>query len=54
MDAVSIFLDLLTNFFPLLGVILLGGALVAFGLFWIFLCAIIIVAGVKTMLKAWF
>ena len=54
MDAVSIFLDLLTNFFPLLGAILLGGVLVAVGLFWLFICASIIVAGVKTMLRSWF
>ena len=51
MDAVSIFLDLLTNFFPLLGAILLGGALVAVGLFWLFVCVMIIIGGVKSVWK---
>ena len=49
MDAVSIFLDLLTNFFPLLGAILLGGALVAVGLFWLFVCVMIIIGGIKSV-----
>ena len=52
MDAVSIFLDLLTNFFPLLGAILLGGALVAVGLFWLFVCVMIIIGGVKSVWRA--
>ena len=52
MDAVSIFLDLLTNFFPLLGAILLGGALVAVGLFWLFVCVMIIIGGVESVWRA--
>ena len=52
MDAVSLFLDLLTNFFPLLGSILLGGVLAAMCLFWLFVCTIIIVSGVKIVWKS--
>lgn len=50
MDAVGFFFELLANFFPLLGTILILGVLAAVGILVILFCMMVLVTGVYTLL----
>lgn len=50
MDAVGFFFELLANFFPLLGSILVVGVLAAVGILVILFCMMVLVAGLYFLL----
>lgn len=51
MDATGFFFDLLANFFPLLGSIIVGGVLVAVAVVVIFICMLLLVTGICVLIE---
>ena len=51
MDAAGFFFELLANFFPLLGSIIVGGVLVAVAVVVIFICMLLLVTGICVLIE---
>lgn len=51
MDATGFFFELLANFFPLLGSIIVGGVLVAVAVVVIFICMLLLVTGICVLIE---